>query len=363
VEPSLIVPFMAIAVAGALWLVLYFAYGREYEEPNPPEYAAEPPQDWKPIEVAFLWRWGEINATDFTATVMDLVQRGALKLDIRREPRPRLGGLLRDELIEVCHLQWVKAPPQPLSPCEQYLIRELVFAGRAPGDEMTLDRFRELVERNQGAMARRFEHWVALAKAEAERIPITDPNSQWAMWAGAAIGGLLFIGSFRLTADYQLAGLLPGAAGIGMVFGSTAIRRRNPEAAKALHQWQAFQRYLRDFSDLKEYSAPAVQVWDRYLVYAITLGVADRVTTQFEGLYPGPVPEGPTQAQIEAASTAGLARLLAATRAAVSSLGERAAATDTSGGSGASGGVASSVGGGEAPEEGKAEAVGEPTDL
>lgn len=342
-EAPPVAPFVWIAIAGALWLTLYFTYGREHEEPNPPEYVPEPPQDWKPIEVAFLWRWGELAPADLTATVMDLVRRGALKLDVRQEARPRLGGLLTDGTAEVCHLEWLKDFPQPLSASEQYAIREMLFHHRQPGEEMTLDEFRGFVARNQGAVARRYERWVELARAEAERIPITDPKSQWAMWAGAVIGGLLFIASFRLGADYRLVGLLPGAVGLAMVFGSTAIQRRNPEAAKALHQWQAFQRYLRDFSFLREYPAPAVEVWDRYLVYAITLGVADRAGAQFEGLYPGRVPEGPTQAEIAAASTAGFARLFAAVSAAVGSLGETPAAKRASSAGGHSDGPASSV--------------------
>ena len=65
-----------------------------------------------------------------------------------------------------------------------------------------------------------------------------------------------------------------------------AIRRRNPEAAIALHHWQAFRRYLTDFSQLRTYPAPAVVLWEKCLVFAVTLGVAREVISQLRELYP-----------------------------------------------------------------------------
>jgi uncharacterized membrane protein len=79
---------------------------------------------------------------------------------------------------------------------------------------------------------------------------------------------------------------MSGIVGFALVPGSFAIMRRTPQAADALHRWQAFRRYLTDFSRLQEYPPPAVTLWEHYLVYAITLGVADRVIEQFKELYP-----------------------------------------------------------------------------
>jgi uncharacterized membrane protein len=42
-------------------------------------------------------------------------------------------------------------------------------------------------------------------------------------------------------------------------------------------KWHSFKRYIEDYSLIKEYSPESVNVWNRYLVYATALGVADEV--------------------------------------------------------------------------------------
>jgi uncharacterized membrane protein len=61
----------------------------------------------------------------------------------------------------------------------------------------------------------------------------------------------------------------------------------------------AFRRYLRDFSDLPNAPALAVVIWERYLVWAVALDVADEVEKQVTAIVPvetlrSPIPGGPT---------------------------------------------------------------------
>lgn len=47
-------------------------------------------------------------------------------------------------------------------------------------------------------------------------------------------------------------------------------------------QWHSFRKYIEDYSLIKEYSPDSVKVWDKYLVYATALGVADNVKKSME---------------------------------------------------------------------------------
>jgi hypothetical protein len=140
----------------------------------------------------------------------------------------------------------------------------------------------------------RFQTWQMLAKSEAEqqRFPVVDPASKIAMGVGIAVGVLVFTSAFLLgPVSRSPAAVAAIPIGAVMVPASFLLRRRNPLASRALHQWQAFRRYLTDFSELKQYPAPAIELWDQYLVYAITLGVADRVIEQFQSIYPRVAPD------------------------------------------------------------------------
>jgi uncharacterized membrane protein len=47
-------------------------------------------------------------------------------------------------------------------------------------------------------------------------------------------------------------------------------------------QWNNFKKYLKDFSLIKQYPPESVSLWNRYMVYATALGVADKVKDAME---------------------------------------------------------------------------------
>jgi uncharacterized membrane protein len=279
-------PALMVSAAVATWFFLYLRYGREYEEANPIQYLREAPNDWTPNQVAFVWRWGEVSANDMTATLMDLVRRGALKLIVTTETRPRLGGLLGETTEQEYVIERVRDYDGDLSDSERYLISQILFHD-IQGDMVSLDTFQQKARGAPSASRRRFKTWQKLAKREAKRMKVVDSASKKAMGVSFTIAFLLFVGSIVLGAILQSPTFFAsGVVGFALIPASFAIQRRTREAAEALHRWQAFRRYLTDFSQLREYPPPAVTLWEDYLVYAITLGVADRVIEQFKELYP-----------------------------------------------------------------------------
>lgn len=53
--------------------------------------------------------------------------------------------------------------------------------------------------------------------------------------------------------------------------------KRTKQGALEAERWLAFRRYLRDFSRLEEAPAISLALWDQFLVYGMTLGVAEQV--------------------------------------------------------------------------------------
>ena len=54
-------------------------------------------------------------------------------------------------------------------------------------------------------------------------------------------------------------------------------RRRSRDAALEAERWEAFRSYLQDFPRLDEAPPATLALWERYLVYGIAFGIADRV--------------------------------------------------------------------------------------
>jgi uncharacterized membrane protein YgcG len=53
--------------------------------------------------------------------------------------------------------------------------------------------------------------------------------------------------------------------------------RRTPKGALLHARWQAFRRYLTDFSRMEESPPASLALWEQFLVYGIALGVAEQV--------------------------------------------------------------------------------------
>lgn len=51
-------------------------------------------------------------------------------------------------------------------------------------------------------------------------------------------------------------------------------------------KWKGMKKYMEDFSLLDEKEVPAIEVWERYLVYATAFGIAEKVLKQLKILYP-----------------------------------------------------------------------------
>ena len=54
-------------------------------------------------------------------------------------------------------------------------------------------------------------------------------------------------------------------------------RRRSPDAEQEAERWDAFRRYLTDFPRLDIAAPSTLELWERYLVYGIAFGIAERV--------------------------------------------------------------------------------------
>ena len=76
------------------------------------------------------------------------------------------------------------------------------------------------------------------------------------------------------------------AVGILVLALSSLIKRRSREAAVEFKKWQALRRYLLHFSQLHEAPPMSLVLWEHFLVYAVTLGVAKEVLKQLEPIIP-----------------------------------------------------------------------------
>lgn len=269
---------IAIGLALATWGVLYLRHGREHRIHLPHPYLREPPAAYSPAILGALLRWGTPSGQDFGATILDLARRGYLT--IRQEG---LGGTTHRFIRK-------SGPPAELSESDRRALTMLFRWGN--GSSATDAEFRTAAWRRADA-GRMFKEWQRAVEQEAKTYGFFDEESlrirdrvSW-LHTGMTVGGLLLslvaIIAFRFWLVTGFIAFPMGGMLLSLLEGP--LVRRTREGATDLAQWRAFRRFLRDFSTLRDAPPPAITVWEHYLPYAVSLGVAERVIRQFPAAY------------------------------------------------------------------------------
>ncbi len=95
-----------------------------------------------------------------------------------------------------------------------------------------------------------------------------------------------------LMSRMPLLGAAMIVGGIIIVVVPLLFKRRSPSGQEDYVKWKAFRKFLEDFSQMETHAIPSLVIWEHYLVYAVTLGVAKEVIKQLELVYPNLQDEG-----------------------------------------------------------------------
>jgi uncharacterized membrane protein len=61
-----------------------------------------------------------------------------------------------------------------------------------------------------------------------------------------------------------------------------SINKRSKSGNEDYVRWAAFKKFLEEFSTFEDYPIPSLIVWEHYLVYATSFGIANKVTKQLK---------------------------------------------------------------------------------
>lgn len=264
-----------------LWVLLYLRYGREPVPHAPEGYYRDLPAAYTPAELGVLWRFGSVQPADFVATVLDLVRRGFITVE--------RGGILEDTFTLTRTDKTVD-----LRPFEAEALGLLFGKGARPGKRIVVERRLGPPEEVKKRLSARFAAWARMLVREAEEHGFFDPASMRVRELALVLGLVLLVGGFLAAGGlgfvafpWRLLGGFATALGGGiMLAGSGALVRRSQRGADDLRRWQGFRRFLLDFSEMRGAELPSLTLWEHYLVYAVPLGVADRVIAQLRAIYP-----------------------------------------------------------------------------
>jgi len=264
----------------AVIIYLYIKFDKELKPSFTGKYYRELPGEYTPAEMSVLLTMGHVATRDITATLMDLVRKQQLLLTTEVYTKR---GLFRDKEVEDYAVSInPQAPYVPLKRHEAFLISW--FIGTiGDGRRVLLDEITDYAKTRSGALqfSNDYNSWCAMATEEGKKNNFFDKKSSKGQVIGI-LSAFAFIGLGILLSSMTGAGfgVVLIIQGVIMIIFSIRLNKRTAYGNEQKAMWMAFKNFLKEFSHLDRAEIPSIVIWEHYLVYAISLGVAKEVIRQ-----------------------------------------------------------------------------------
>jgi uncharacterized membrane protein len=334
---------IVLALAGLIFLVvMYRRHGREYKPSLPGEYFRDIPADIPPAAVQYLWRTGSIDDTAITATLLDLANKGVVRID---QVTDEEHGFLHDKRTVTYRLTLDRTKTGSLDPGAAELL-SFLFDTAGEGDQLLVSRLREFAKSHKREFVEAHKDWKAAATRTAEAYAFFDAASRRAARVVAGAGLALILVSVLLvfvTSTVWTLVALP--VGIALSVGAKAVNRRTHDGEELYAKYHGLYRYMKDFGRMQEKPPTAVVLWEQYLVLATVFGIADEVIRDMRVAVPEVVDDPAFRATYWWVTVPG-GGMPSFTSAFAQSMTAAVASSTASSGSGAGGGFSGGGGGG-----------------
>jgi len=264
-KPGLIFGVLS-SIWGALMYYIHVIFKRKNKVKNSVgKYLRELPDNSSPALVGGFMT-NSINDNEILATIVDLVRRKVLTLE----------NSDKNSIIILT------GNTENLSAQEKAIV-DIYINDFGDGKSLDLKSF-GFFQKVPMSVARKFEKWRAMVQSEMDRKNLT--------YQGLGCLGVIFFAFFPMI--FTFAGLVIGmitgnkmfllivVMGIILFVSGAKARYPRKELAEAKDKWQAFKNFLSDYSQLEEAKITSVHLWEQYFVYAVALGVSEKVVKAYK---------------------------------------------------------------------------------
>jgi len=285
--------FIAVLITTpiAIFVYFYIKYGREPKVDYDLTYEHEPPSDIPPMALSNLMEGEEVTgnikreAMGILSTIFDLARRGHIEISERKEKK-MLGLYESKEQVFTLTKKGIDVEERKkLLPFEQLVIG-FIFSCGSGRQEVSSSEISKYCQGHRWDVKKKIEEIDKSSRKwfEENHFRITDEKSSkmnkivlYFLIGYSALVGFYFmfiIGFGRLLFNLFFLAVIF----IYIILAATnPISRRTYESALEMKKWKAFKKFISDFSAMKDAPPVLLHIWDKYLVYAISLGVADKL--------------------------------------------------------------------------------------
>ena len=267
-------PGLIFGVLSSIWGVLmFYIYGiyrrRNRVKNSVGKYLRELPDDSSPALVGSFMT-DSISGNEILATIVDLIRRKILRLETSEE---------KSIITLVGNTEKLSA--------QERVIVDIYINDFGDGKSLDLKSF-GFFQKVPMSTARKFEKWKTIIQSEMNRKDLVfegfkgmGKNLFYKSLCGIILG-IKFFGNILEKAMESKMFLIIIIMGVILLISLTKARYPRKELAEAKDKWQAFKNFLSDYSQLEEAKITSVHLWEQYFVYAVALGVSEKVVKAYK---------------------------------------------------------------------------------
>lgn len=258
--------FMAVvsSVFGGAWLIglgflifnVYKKHDKEYESTFKTEYFRDFPADYNPSTVGYLLHQN-ISNNDLSACLLNLIYKKVVTF----EPLDK-----KDYKLVYHENETV------MTPSDKQLIK-LIFKD----NEITLNELKKKARSGYSSFISNFNQWKNLATVEARNENFYENKSRIKLKSSlySILGLILSVLAFRYVLLFGI--IIFVSALISLIY-FLSFTKKTPKGNEHYLKWKALKKFMEDFGTMDKKDLPEIVLWEKYLVYAVSLGCADKLS-------------------------------------------------------------------------------------
>ncbi|HAX97386.1 MAG TPA: hypothetical protein DCY12_00440 [Candidatus Atribacteria bacterium] len=279
-----------------LFFVFYFRYGREPKIDYERQYEQEPPRDIPPAFLGVIMNQKTLNRNDmgraFTATLLDLARRGYMTVE---EEKMKILFIKKEYLVFTFTEKMMNINSDTdLLPFENdvlALLKQISNGGRTVST-LEIEKWGKKISQQKSNFLLFIEDWGKSIKNwwESHYFYTYDERAEVKKQHYLIFSVVCFIGGIFLVIFSAIHWGFEGSSGLVVLsillfpliiifalIARKSLGRWSKEGLLEYWKWTAFKRFISNYSLMKEAPPILLQIWDRYLIYAVALGVAEKL--------------------------------------------------------------------------------------
>ena len=277
---SLAAPALLLAGVAAVRLMRGGAPKPTFDE----TYLRDVPSDDHPAVIAAFMGNGAVDNRALVATLMKLADERRARV---HEDEREVSGLFGRRKTESTFV--LEVEDGALAAMTEGIDRAAleVYLGRGR-TKVAFDEMREMAEGEPRAFSKRWERFTEVVKGELDARGLIASTGRAAKAATVTLAAICFVldlgvGIYTEAWWIPVAGLVLCA--LACLVGAT-FKRYTPEGAELAARCAALKRWLEDFTRLDEAVPGDVVLWNKLLVFAVALGVSEKVLQELAAATP-----------------------------------------------------------------------------